>query len=108
MDPINKVLGTRTIGIMPKQGMDNPGTMVPRGGAPPGMLRSLQTFRDGHPEGLLVEACIARKAGETSSGLRGHFLTISEVDCLGSAMGAVVMGSMAETIFPRIPKGADP
>lgn len=108
MDPVTTVLGTGTTVIMPEQGSHDPGTTVNREKAPPGMLRSLPTFRNGHLESLLMEACIAKKVWPTSSGIRVHFLAINEVDCLGSATEAVVTGSMVETIFPRPHKGPGP
>lgn len=108
MDPVSTVLGTGATVIMPEQGRHDPGTTANRERAPLGMLRSLPTFRNGHLESLPVEACKARKAGATSSGIRVRFQAINEVDCLGSATEAVVTGSMAETIFPRTHKGAVP
>lgn len=100
MDPVITILGTETTDIMPEQERHNPGTTVNRERVPLGMLRSLPTFRNGHLGGLLVEACIVRKVWATSSLIRGHFLVINEVDCLGSAAEAVATGSMVETIFP--------
>lgn len=107
VDPVNKVLGTGATNIIPETGRHDPGTTV-RERAPPGMLRSLPTSRNGRLESLLVGASIARKVGATSSGIRVHFMAINEIDCLGSATEAVVTGSMAETIFPRTHKGAGP
>lgn len=107
LDPVSKALGTGTTNIMPERERHDPGTTVNRERVPPGMLRSLLTSRNGHLDSLLVEACIAGKVGVTSSGIRVHFLTIN-VDCLGSAMVAVVMESMAETILARHNKRAVP
>lgn len=108
MDAVNKVLGIGTIDIIPESGRNDPGTTVYRERAPPGMLRSLPTSRNGHLERLQVEACIAGKVGATSNGIRVPFLAVSEVDYLGSAMEEAVMGSTAEIILPRTHKGAGP
>lgn len=107
MDPVSTILGTGTTDIMPEQGRHDPGSIANRERAPRGMLRSLPTFRNGLLESFLVEAFVATMVGATSSGIRVHFLAIN-VDCLGSATEAVVMGSMAETIFPRTHQGAGP
>lgn len=91
---------------MPGRGRHDPGTTINRGRVPLGMLRSPPTFRNGHLESFLVDASTARKVGTRGNGIRVHFLAISKVDFLGSAMEAVEMGSMAKTIFSSIHKGA--
>lgn len=105
MDPISTTLGTGITGITPEQGMHDPGTAVNREKVPPGMLRSLLTFRGGRRESCRVEACTARKLWAISNGIRAHFLAVSKVGCPGSATQAAVMGSMAETIFLSTHKG---
>ena len=102
------VLGTGATDIMPDQGSCDSGTTINRARVPPGMLRGLPTFRNGHLKSSLVGACMARKGGKGSSGTRVDFLAINKVDCLGSAMEAVATGSMAKTTFPSTPKGAGP
>lgn len=106
MDPLNRLHGTEATDTTAEQGRHNPGNTADRGRAPPGTLRSLPTFRNGRLEHLLEEACIAREDGATGNGIRVQFLAINEVDCLGSATGAVVTGFMAGIIFPRTHKGA--
>lgn len=105
MDPVNTILGTGATDIMPEQGIHDPATTINREKVPPGMLRSLLTFRDGRRESCMVEACTARKVGATSSGIRVYFLAVSKIDCPGSVTEAAVMGSMAETIFVSTHKG---
>lgn len=107
VDTISKVLGTGTTNIMLERGKNDLGIPLNRERVPPGMLSSLQTSSTGHLENLMVEACTAGKVGATSSGIRAHFLPVSEIDCLGSAMAAVVTGSMAETTLPSPYKRAD-
>ena len=105
MDPVSTILGTGATDMVPEQGMHDPGRTINREKAPPGTLRSLLTFRNGRRESCMVEACTTRKVWATSSGIRVYYLAVSKADCLGSAMQAAVMGSMAETIFLSTHKG---
>lgn len=107
LDPISKALGTGATNITPERERHDPGNPVNTARVPPGMLRRLLTSRIGHLDSLLGEACVAGKVGVTSSGIRVHILKI-HVDCLGSAMVAVVMESMVETISARHNKRAVP